>query len=60
MLKRGNPMQIRRVIIKVDDQDKALSFYTHAIGTMRRRAFFGRLLRLVLWAAYEPGTSCIF
>ena len=29
-------MQIRHVIIKVDDQDKALSFYTSIVGFVKR------------------------
>jgi catechol 2,3-dioxygenase-like lactoylglutathione lyase family enzyme len=30
-------MQIRHVIIKVDDQDKALAFYTNILGFVRTR-----------------------
>jgi catechol 2,3-dioxygenase-like lactoylglutathione lyase family enzyme len=29
-------MQIRHVIIKVDEQDKALSFYTSIVGFVKR------------------------
>ena len=30
-------MQIRNVIIKVDDQDKALSFYTSVVGFVKKQ-----------------------
>ena len=32
-------MQIRHVIIKVDDQDRALSFYTSIVGFVKRLDF---------------------
>ena len=30
-------MQMRHIIIKVDDQDKALNFYTTVLGFVTRR-----------------------
>jgi catechol 2,3-dioxygenase-like lactoylglutathione lyase family enzyme len=46
LVSRSNPMQIRHVIIKVDEQDKALSFYTSIVGFVKRLdlplvAFYG-------------------
>jgi len=37
-------MQIRHVIIKVDDQDKALSFYASIVGFVRRLCRFAPVL----------------
>jgi len=55
-------MQIRYVIIKVDDQDKALSFYTSIVGFVKNRKRFlpqsfsyGRLLERAL-ASIFPGS----
>jgi catechol 2,3-dioxygenase-like lactoylglutathione lyase family enzyme len=56
-------MQIRYVIINVDDQDKALSFYTSIVGLVKNRKRFlpqtfsyGRLLERAL-ASIFPGSS---
>jgi catechol 2,3-dioxygenase-like lactoylglutathione lyase family enzyme len=34
---RGTPLQIRHVILKVDDLDKALAFYTNVLGFVKTR-----------------------
>jgi catechol 2,3-dioxygenase-like lactoylglutathione lyase family enzyme len=34
---RGAPLQIRHVILKVDDLDKALAFYTNVLGFVKTR-----------------------
>jgi catechol 2,3-dioxygenase-like lactoylglutathione lyase family enzyme len=34
---RGAPLQIRHVILKVDDLDKALAFYTNVLGFVKAR-----------------------
>jgi len=42
-------MQIRHVIIKVDEQDKALSFYTSIVGFVKRLDLpIGRILWLTV------------
>jgi catechol 2,3-dioxygenase-like lactoylglutathione lyase family enzyme len=38
-------MQIRHVMIKVDDQDKALAFYTEVLGFVKTRDQRGRAMR---------------
>ncbi len=38
-------MQIRHVIIKVDDQDKALTFYTGVLGFVKTRDYRGSRVR---------------
>ena len=38
-------MQIRHVIIKVDDQDKALAFYTQVLGFVKTQDNRGRAMR---------------
>ena len=44
-------MQIRHVIIKVDDQDKALSFYTSIVGFVKRLDFpIGRVRWLTVYS----------
>jgi catechol 2,3-dioxygenase-like lactoylglutathione lyase family enzyme len=44
-------MPIRHVIIKVDDQDKALSFYTSIVGFVKRLDFpIGRVRWLTVYS----------
>ena len=44
-------MQIRHVIIKVDDQDKGLSFYTSIVGFVKRLDFpIGRVRWLTVYS----------
>jgi catechol 2,3-dioxygenase-like lactoylglutathione lyase family enzyme len=44
-------MQIRHVIIKVDDQDKALSLYTSIVGFVKRLDFpIGRFRWLTVYS----------
>jgi catechol 2,3-dioxygenase-like lactoylglutathione lyase family enzyme len=50
-------MQIRNVIIKVDDQDKALAFYTEILGFVKTRDDRGRLRRWLTVAAPEGPTG---
>ena len=48
-------MQIRHVIIKVDEQDKALSIYTATVGFVKRLDLpIGR----VRWLGILAGRSC--
>ena len=36
---KEHTMQIRHVVIKVDDQDKALAFYTNILGFVKSSTF---------------------
>ena len=46
-------MQMRHVIIKVDDQDKALAFYTEVLGFVKTRDKRGRAMRWLTVSAPE-------
>ena len=51
-------MQIRHVIIKVDEQDKALSFYTSIVGFVKRLDLpIGRVRWLTVFAGRSYGRS---
>ena len=41
-------MQIRHVVIKVDDQDKALAFYTTTLGFVKKHDFPGAIRYLTV------------
>ena len=41
-------MQIRHVVIKVDDQDKALAFYTTILGFVKKLDFPGAVRYLTV------------
>jgi len=47
-------MQIRHVIIKVDDQDKALAFYTNVLGFVKTRDRVGRIRWLTVSSPEGP------
>lgn len=47
-------MQIRHVIIKVDDQDKALRFYTRVLGFVKTRDRVGRVRWLTVSSPEGP------
>ena len=53
-------MQIKNVIIKVDDQDKALAFYTKTLGFIKRMDVPGDIRWLTVSAADdENGTELV-
>lgn len=47
-------MQIRHVIIKVDDQDKALAFYTNILGFKKAQDIRGRVRWLTVSSPKGP------
>lgn len=47
-------MQIRHVIIKVDDQEKALAFYTHVLGFVKSSDGAGRVRWLAVASPEGP------
>lgn len=50
-------MQIRHVIIKVDDQDRALAFYTNVLGFVKRRDDRDRRVRWLTVASSKKPKS---
>ena len=50
-------MQIRHVILKVDDQDKALAFYTEVLGFVKTRDIPGRAMRWLTVCSPEGPTG---
>lgn len=50
-------MQIRHVIIKVDDQDKALHFYTEVLGFVKTQDNRGRAMRWLTVSSPEGPTG---
>lgn len=50
-------MQTRHVIIKVDDQDQALSFYTDVLGFVKARDDRGRAMRWLSVSSPEGPTG---
>jgi catechol 2,3-dioxygenase-like lactoylglutathione lyase family enzyme len=47
-------MQIRHVIVKVDDQDKALAFYTKVLGFVKTQDRVGRVRWLTVSSPQGP------